>query len=155
MNLSQVLPRLFVGSCPADASDINRLRTEFGITAILNVQTDDDLNCRGLDWPWCEAQCRELDIEMHRVAINDHDGCDLLEKLPDCVQSLDELLSNGHTVYVHCNFGVSRSPTVVLAYLVWRLEWNLDDATDYVTRCRSCSPAIKAIVRAGRDYVAA
>ena len=155
MNLSQVLPRLFVGSCPADADDINHLKTDYGITAVLNLQTDHDLDCRDLDWPQCEVQCRELDIEMHRVAINDHDGRDLLAKLPDCVQSVDELLSNGHTVYAHCNVGVSRSPTVVLAYLVWRLGWNLDDATEHVTRCRSCSPAIKAIVRAGRDRVAA
>ena len=28
MNLSQVLPRLFVGSCPADADDISHLKTE-------------------------------------------------------------------------------------------------------------------------------
>ncbi|MGO8749610.1 MAG: dual specificity protein phosphatase family protein [Thermoguttaceae bacterium] len=155
MNLSQVLPRLFVGSCPADTSDISRLKTEFGITAILNLQTDHDLDCRDLDWPRSKAQCRELEIELHRVAINDHDGRDLLAKLPDCVQSVDELLSSGHTVYVHCNVGVSRSPTVVLAYLVWRLGWNLDDATEHVTRCRPCSAAIKAIVRASRDRVAA
>lgn len=155
MNFSQVLPRLFVGSCPADASDISHLKTEFGITAILNLQTDHDLDYCDLDLSRFEARCRELGMEMRRVAIRDNDGSDLVAKLPDCVEILDELLSDGHTVYAHCNVGMNRSPAVVLAYLVWRLGWNLDDATEHVTRCQSCSPAIKAIVRAGRDRVAA
>jgi atypical dual specificity phosphatase len=155
MNLSQVLPRLFVGSCPSHAEDISHLKADYGITAILNLQTDHDLDYCGLDWPQFDARCQEFGIEMRRIAITNDDGRDLLEKLPDCVQTMDELLSNGHTVYVHCNFGVSRSPSVVLAYLVWRLGWNLDDATEHVIRCRSCSPNIRAIVRAGRDGVAA
>ena len=155
MNLSQVLPRLFVGSCPSHADDISHLKTDYGITAILNLQTDHDLNYCDLDWPRLEARCREQGIELRRVAIRDYDGPDLLAKLPDCVQALDELVSNGHTVYAHCNVGMIRSPSVVLAYLVWRLGWNLDDATEHITRCRSCSPTIRAIVRACRDRVAA
>ena len=42
MNLNQVLPRLFVGLCPSQADDISHLKTEYGITAILNLQTDQD-----------------------------------------------------------------------------------------------------------------
>jgi len=155
MNLSQVVPRLFVGSCPSHADEISHLKTDYAITAILNLQTDHDLDYLDLDWPRLEARCREQGIELRRVAISNYDGPDLLAKLPDCVQALDELLGNGHTVYVQCNVGMSRSPAVVLAYLVWRWGWNLDDATEHVTRCQSCSPTIRAIVRACRDRVKA
>ena len=42
MDVSQILPNLFVGSYPGSPEDIDQLRQEFGITAVLNVQTDDE-----------------------------------------------------------------------------------------------------------------
>ena len=40
----------------------------------------------------------------------------------------------GRTVYAHCNVGLGRSPSVAIAYLVWRQRWNLDEAVEHVTR---------------------
>jgi len=40
--LNRILPPIFVGSCPGTAADIGRLGDEFAITAVLNVQTDED-----------------------------------------------------------------------------------------------------------------
>ena len=150
MNFSQILPRLFVGSCPTHADDINHLKTDYGVNAILNFQTDHDLDYWDLDWNRLEARCQELTVEVHRVAIRDFDGVDLRTKLPQGVQALDELLKTDHTVYAYCNVGMGRSPSVVIAYLVWRQGWNLDDAIEHVTRSRSCSPNIEAIVQAAR-----
>ena len=155
MNLSQILPRLFVGSCPTHADDINHLKTDYGITAILNLQTDHDLDYWDLDWNRLEARCRELAIEVRRVAVRDFDGLDLRAKLPQCVQALDELLRQGCTVYAHCNVGAGRSPSVAIAYLCWKQAWNLDEAVEHVSRCRSCSPNIEAIVLAGKEQAAA
>ncbi len=50
MQLSQVLPQLFVGSCPTNTDDINHLKADYGITAILNLQTDHDFDYCDLDW---------------------------------------------------------------------------------------------------------
>ena len=41
MDVDQILANLFVGSCPRDPADIDSLATKSGITAVLNVQTDD------------------------------------------------------------------------------------------------------------------
>ena len=155
LNLTQVLPRFFVGSCPTHADDINHLKTDYGITAILNLQTDHDFDYWDLDWSRLEARCHELGIEVRRVPVRDFDGQDLRRKLPQCVQALDELMKQGHTVYAHCNLGAGRSPSVAVAYLRWRQGWNLDEAIEHVTRCRSCSPNIEAIVLASGDRVAA
>jgi len=148
MHLSQILPRLFVGSCPANADDINHLKTDYAITAILSLQTDHDFDYWDLDWSRIESRCRELAIEVRRIPVRDFDGLDLRNKLASCVKTLDELLSNGHTVYIHCNVGTGRSPSVAIAYLVWKQGWNLDDAIEHVTKVRSCSPNIDAIVSA-------
>jgi len=155
MHLSQVLPQLFVGSCPTKTDDINHLKADYGITAILNLQTDHDFDYCDLDWGRIESRCNELGIAVQRIPIRDFDGEDLRRKLSQCVQALDTLLKNGQTVYTHCNVGMDRSPSVAIAYLVWRQSWNLNDAIEHVTRCRSCSPNIEAIVQAGSDRAAA
>jgi protein-tyrosine phosphatase len=155
MNLSQVLPRLFVGSCPANADDINHLKADYGITAILNLQTDQDFDYCDLDWNRIETRCRELAIEVRRIPIRDFDGLDLRKNLPQCVQVLSDLLSDGRTVYAHCNVGAGRSPSVAIAYLVSRQGWKLDDAIEHITKSRSCSPDIEAIVSAGGNRAAA
>ncbi len=45
MNLDPILPNIFLGSCPTSSSDIERLKSDFGITAVLNVQMDEDMAC--------------------------------------------------------------------------------------------------------------
>jgi protein-tyrosine phosphatase len=155
VNLSQIQPQLFVGSCPTNADDINHLKADYGVTAILNLQTDNDFDYWDLDWGRLQARCSELQITVRRIPIRDFDGEDLRKQLPLCVRGLDELLRAGHTVYVHCNVGAGRSPSVAIAYLYWKRRWNLDDAIEHVTRCRSCSPNIDAIVSARGERTAA
>jgi atypical dual specificity phosphatase len=155
MNLSQILPRLFVGSCPTRPDDIDHLKADYGITAILNLQTDSDLDYCDLDWGRLEGPCQALGVELRRIPVRDFDGLDLRRNLGQCVSQLDDLLRQGHTVYTHCNLGVGRSPSAAIAYLVWKLGWDLDAAIEHVTRGRSCSPDIDAIVLAGKERAAA
>jgi protein-tyrosine phosphatase len=151
MDVSQILPSLFVGSFPGNADDMDRLRQDFGITAVLSVQTDDDMAYWGLAWSPLEALYRDLGIEVRRVPVRDFDPDDLRAKLPESVVALDELLRAGHTVYVHCSAGINRSPSVVIAYLHWVLGWDLDKAVQYVTSRRRCDPYVEAIRRARWD----
>ena len=86
---------------------------------------------------------------MRRVPVRDFDGLDLRKKLPECVHALDELLQADRVVYTYCNVGMGRSPSVAIAYLVQKQGWNLDDAIEHVTCCRTCSPNIEAIMQPG------
>ncbi len=155
MTFSQVLPQLFVGSCPATVDDINQLKTDCGVTAVLNLQTDDDLDYLDLDWNRFEARYRELGMEVRRIPVRDFDGLDLRKKLPQCVKALDELLRNGHTVYMHCNVGMGRSPDVAIAYLIWRQDWNVDDAIEHVASCHSCSLDINGVIGSDSELAVA
>lgn len=150
MDLSQILPNLLVGSYPGSSKDIDRLRRE-GVTAVLNVQTDEDTAYWGVNWYHLEPYYHEVGIEVRRVPVRDFDADDLRQKLPKCVEVLDELLHQGHTVYVHCNMGVNRSPSIVIAYLHWVLGVDLEMAADHVMQCRSCDPYLDAIRLAGED----
>ena len=151
MDVSQIRPNLFVGSFPKSPEDIDRLKREFGITAVLNVQTDEDMAHWGLNWQELQLSYREASIDVRRIPVRDFDPDDLRRKLPECVELLDELLDLGHTVYLHCNMAVNRSPTIAIAYLHWIQGWSLEKATDHVMRCRSCDPYLDAIGLAGED----
>ncbi len=69
MNLIQIPEGLFIGSYPKDLDDIMRLKEGYGITAVLNVQADEDLRDAGLYWLALEESYRSPEIGSQRVPI--------------------------------------------------------------------------------------
>ncbi len=145
-----ILPELFVGSYPESGEEIDQLKKETGITAVLSLQTDEDLDLLRLDWPALETCYKTSGIELRRVPVRDFDPEDLQAKLPECVRALDQLLSAGHSAFLHCTAGAGRSPTVAIAYLHWCRGWDLGQAAAHVKGCRPCSPSLDAIRSAAR-----
>ncbi len=151
MDVSSIAPKLYLGSHPASVDDVHRLKAEFGITAILCMQTDEDFDALSLDPLVLEAACRARQIEYRRVPVRDFDPADLQKHLPRCVEVLSELLDGSHTVFVHCTAGQGRSPSAVVAYLHWVEGRRLDEAIQWVTSCRFCSPNMNVIRLATRQ----
>jgi protein-tyrosine phosphatase len=145
MDYHPILSKLFVGSYPGSASDIEILKRQAAISAVLNLQTDDDMQHFNLDWNSLATHYQTCRIHPCRVPVRDLDPVDLQDKLPACVSALNELMESGHTVYLHCSAGAGRSPTVAVAYLSWCCGWDLDAAVAHVTQCRCCLPNIDAI----------
>lgn len=67
-----------------------------------------------------------LDLEEFRIA-------DLFGK---CIQIIDEVHQNSGIIYVHCNAGVSRSPTIVAAYLMHYSKISCSEAIDMIKLVR-------------------
>ena len=153
MNYNQVLPEVFVGSYPETEEDIDLLKTKLGVTAVLSLQTDEDLERLGCDWRRLQAHYRRSKILVRRVPVKDFDSEDLRKRLPDCVQALNELLRKDHTVYVHCTSGIGRSPSVAVTYLNWVQQCDLDKAVRHVMLARQCSPDLEAIRLASEDLL--
>jgi protein-tyrosine phosphatase len=141
---------LFIGSCPITAGDIAHLKDQ-GITAVLNLQTDEDLLHRDIDWPAMEAAYRQLGMEVRRYPIEDFSPSDMRQKLRPCVRILTGQIHAGHVVYLHCNAGINRSPTVAVAYLHWVEKWDLHAAHAHVTSCRPCDPYVQEIRLAAEE----
>jgi protein-tyrosine phosphatase len=142
LDCGRVTCNLFVGSYPRDSKEVEDLRS-VGITAILSLQTDEDLEKRAIEWE--EKAALAADLTFQSVPVRDFDTGDLQQKLPDCVLVLDRMLKTGHTVYLHCTAGVNRSATVAAAYLHWCLAWPLERALAHVRSARDCSPNAEAI----------
>ena len=140
MNFNMILPDLFVGSFPEGRKDIDRLQRTCGVTAILSLQSDEDLQERGLDWRFLERTTKELGIDARRVPMRDFDYHNQRQVLPEAVRVLAQLLALGHITYLHCNAGMGRSPLVAMAYLYWCSGISLWEAIHYVEIRRPCSP---------------
>ena len=144
MDYAQILSRLFIGSHPQTIDDIERLRRESAITAVLNLQTDEDMRSANLNWRSLEAHYRASGIDLLRLPVKE-EQTELRDKLPECVRTLAGMITAGRTVYLHCTAGVGRSPTVAIGYLYWSLGWEFDVAVSHVKQARQCSPHLEAL----------
>lgn len=148
MQVDVILPQLLVGSCPRSRTDIDQLKDGFGVTAVLNLQTDADFQYAGIDWQDLSSYYQQLGIDVRRAPVRDFDPGALRDNLPACVSQLDELLRSGRTVYVHCTAGINRSPSTIIAYLYWVQRQELGEAVWLVTSRHPCDPYVTAIVQA-------
>ncbi|CAB9519103.1 specificity protein phosphatase [Seminavis robusta] len=67
-------------------------------------------------------------IQYCTVAVNDECGADILTFLDGATNFLNMVLSRGASALVHCEMGVSRSSTVVMAYLIRFRNMTRDEA---------------------------
>ena len=143
-NLSIILPDLLVGEYPRVA-DIPWLRDAHGVTAVLSLQDDLDLATRALEISALENGYRECALEFHRMPIPDCDDRALAGSIHDIVERLHQLLLRGRRVYVHCNAGMNRAPTVAIAYLHRHRDMSLPQARDFVKQRRHCVPYMRVL----------
>jgi len=82
--------------------------------------------------------CNGATIKYHRVPVQDTWHQNITEYFDDAFRFIAEAHANGSAVLVHCRAGISRSPTVVLAYLMQREGMSLNDAYTVLKRVRPC-----------------
>lgn len=148
IDYDRIQPKLLVGALLESAHEVELMRQHEGVTAVLNLQTDEDIRAARSVADHPETLYAACGLEHCRVPVRDFDELHLQQRLPACVAALRRLLEEGHTVYLHCTAGVNRSPTVAIAYLHWCLGWELGPAVKHVEECRSCSPRVDAILQA-------
>ncbi|CAB1111234.1 unnamed protein product [Ectocarpus sp. CCAP 1310/34] len=128
---SRVLDHLYIGS-RVHAKNRGLLK-ELGINRVLNVTP-----ARTMDPTNGVPNFFEKDRAMtyKRVAVFDNRGEDLLQHLESCISFIEQGSFYGK-VLVHCNKGVSRSSTVVAAYLMRTRGLSKTTALTYLRSRRS------------------
>jgi atypical dual specificity phosphatase len=137
--LSVILPSLLVGEYPTP-DDIGWLRAVHAVTAVVSLQDDADLASKGLNLAELERAYRTHALAFHRVPVPDCDSHVLAAKIEGVVSLLSELIVHDERVYLHCNAGMNRAPTVAIAYLHTHQGLSLHEARDFVKDRRSCVP---------------
>ncbi|XP_044188416.1 dual specificity protein phosphatase 16 [Thunnus albacares] len=124
--LSVILPRLYLGA----ESDVTQDRlASLGISYVLSVSR-------------CSPQPSFLPRSRYlRIPIDDSLWDDLLPWIPQALHFIDAAMSSGASVLVHCAAGISRSPALAVAYIMYSLGMDLDHAYRFVKERRpSISP---------------
>lgn len=142
--LNAILPELLVGEYP-NPHDLAWLAAEHGVTALLSLQDDADLASKRLRLRDVEAACGAAGIAFERVPVPDGDPDFLAARLPDVVARLHARLAGGARVYLHCNAGLNRAPTVAIAYVHVHRGLPLDEATAFVKARRVAVPYLRAL----------
>jgi len=104
-SFTKVLENLYIGD-KQFSKDLDKLRA-VGITHVVNVTTE-IRNYYEKDVMFSYFKCPVMDTE----------SAVLSEYFDAAAQFIHEARQTGHSVLVHCQQGVSRSSTIVLAYLI-------------------------------------
>ncbi|XP_053304657.1 serine/threonine/tyrosine-interacting-like protein 2 [Spea bombifrons] len=117
--LSLILPFLFLGN-EKDAQDLGRMVT-LNIGHVLNVTTH---------LPLYHAESGALRYK--RLPATDNSKQDLRQYFEEAFEFIEEAQQKGKGVLIHCQAGVSRSATVVIAYLMKHTLMTVGDAYKFV-----------------------
>ena len=118
---SQILNWLYLGS-KWNAGDEEEL-TRLGVGFVVNATQRDELDAH----EGVGAGERLLRQEL-RVEVEDQPIVDISPHLARCVAFLEVARLSGRAALVHCYRGMSRSATIVVAYLMWHNRWPLQQA---------------------------
>lgn len=119
---SKILDYLYLGS-EWNASNFEELKGK-GVKKILNVTCEIDNF-----FPGC--------FEYYNIRVLDDEGTDMLRYLNDTYYYIRKAKDEGSKVLVHCKKGISRSASVVVAYIMKEKSCDLYEALEYVKNLRS------------------
>jgi protein tyrosine phosphatase len=85
------------------------------------------------------AEMKSKDISNIVICINDDEYSDISQHFDKCI----EFIKSADKVLVHCSAGVSRSVSIVIAYLVREKKMSVDDALVFIrTKRKRANPNI-------------
>eukprot|EP01129_Flabellula_baltica_P014712 TRINITY_DN7129_c0_g1_i1.p1 TRINITY_DN7129_c0_g1~~TRINITY_DN7129_c0_g1_i1.p1 ORF type:complete len:340 (-),score=49.33 TRINITY_DN7129_c0_g1_i1:80-1048(-) len=70
-------------------------------------------------------------IEFLNIQIEDTPKENIFRHFEEAIELLEQARLNGQRVLVHCQAGVSRSATIIIAYLMQHNQWTLEEALNY------------------------
>ncbi len=126
------LGRLFLGNETA-SKDFDHLK-ENSITVVLDMA--------GLAYPYKKEQMPFFKC----IDADDWHDYDISVHFEECFKFIDEHRKNGRGVLVHCIAGISRSSTVIIAYLMKTQNMDLKTAYQFVKKKRGCVAPNKGFI---------
>ena len=120
-----VHPFLFLGG-HRSVKDANELKTQ-GITHVLNMARELKLDVDELN---------KNNIKLMHITARDGKTYNMRNDFEKAFQFIDDALRTKGKIIINCARGISRSATIVIAYLMYRYNLRLNDAYMLILRLR-------------------
>lgn len=120
LQVANIIPGLYLSS--QDPVVCNDILKEYGIRHILSIGVN--------------IFEKYDDIQYHTCDLLDLPESNILPSVNKCVDIIHA--NRKENILVHCNAGVSRSPSIVIAYLIIIMKLSYDEAYNTVKSARSC-----------------
>ena len=122
-SVDQIINNVYIGDFASACNKQELLK--LGITHIVTVIV-------GVDAMYPES------FKYLTVSVCDQQQADIYKYFDDCSDFIHEAITNGGMVYVHCMCGISRSATIIAAYLINKHQYNDVAAIEKIRECRQC-----------------
>jgi dual specificity phosphatase 12 len=116
-SISRISRGLFIGDYDA-SQDINKL-SQLGITSLVSASQYSPYSPSPFSLPLSPVrQHYDTTLDILRIPVDDSPSANLIQHFPAARRFIRAALDKGDGVLVHCQAGVSRSATLVAAYLM-------------------------------------
>jgi len=132
----QILPNLYIGNLRA-AKNKEYLK-KIGVTHILVASAVEP------EFP--------KQFSYKCINVDDSDDADLAAHLNGCLEYIDSAISSGGTVLIHCLVGISRSPSIAIAYLMFKDKLSYEEAAEMVKKKHPLMEPNVGFVRQLKDF---
>ncbi|CAM1303653.1 DUSP19 (predicted) [Pycnogonum litorale] len=123
LQIGRVMPSLLVGS--QDVAQDDEILKRNGVTHVLNLATGVSNYFPNM-------------FMYKKIEILDLPESNIVQYFPECITFIDDAIENGGCVFVHCNAGVSRAPSITIAYIMAKNKMPFDEAFEIARSNRSC-----------------
>ena len=120
---TKILDWLYLGTID-NARDVEDLKRN-NITNILNVASE------------CNNKKLPENINEFHLKIKDSSDYQVINYFDEANEYIEKCREKGSNLLVHCKYGVSRSPTFILAYLIKYNKFNVDSALEFIKQKRN------------------
>jgi len=146
ISIDQITDNILLGSTPYNLDDINHMIDSYAIDSVISLQSDIDLTQRNICIEQFEKHYKDRGVAFSRFSIEDFNVDALAKKLYEPTQELAKQISLGKKVYVHCNAGICRASSAVLAYLCAYKNYEIHTGVSFIRENRKiANPAIGAV----------
>jgi len=120
--MTKIDDHIYIGSI-YDANNINNLKSN-NIECVLSILSSHNTIIK---YP---------NIEYMRISIEDVPSSDISKYFKDTFTFIDNSIVNKKNILIHCKSGISRSATILCAYLMKKYKINYDDALKIIKNKR-------------------
>ena len=117
--IDQITETIYLGNVEAIIKEKEKLK-KLGIKKILSVM------------PNFGTLFDSYEFKQKIIEVDDDYRANIIQYFKDCILFIE----GNDKIFIHCAAGMSRAPTIVIAYLIWKKKISLDEAIRLVREKR-------------------